>query len=68
MAVAAGRPTFVRIAFNPRRAALLGWIPLVLGFTPDRRTQDSGLLAIVPVGAPTAARELVGKTRDPECR
>ncbi len=69
LAVAAvpGTTIFVRIAFNPRRATLAGWIPPVLGFEPDARTQDSGLFAIEPIEPASAARELAGFTRDPAC-
>ncbi len=54
----AGRTYVVRIAFNPRRASFVGWVPPVLGFGPDAVTADSGLYAIELIDPKDAAREL----------
>jgi hypothetical protein len=63
-----GKDAFVRVGFNPKRGSLLGWIPPVLGFTPDARTPDSGLFALDQIDPPSAARELAGMTVASECR
>jgi len=63
-----GKPAFVRVGFNPKRASLAGWIPPVLGFAPDARTPDSGLFALDQIDPPSAARELAGMTVETACR
>lgn len=67
LATQAGQAYFVRLAFNDRRASLLGWIPPVLGFAPDAQTPDSGLFAITTIDAASATPEIARLTRDPDC-
>jgi hypothetical protein len=65
----AGQQYFVRVAFNPRRASLAGWVPPLLGFETDKTAPpaEAGQFAIELVDARTAGHDLVGVALDPEC-
>jgi hypothetical protein len=63
----AGRTHVVRIAFNKRRASFAGWVPPVLGFTPDTMTADSGLYSIELVDAQAVATELAHISPESAC-
>jgi hypothetical protein len=62
-----GLQYFVRVAFNKRRASIVGWVPPVLGFEPDQKTSDSGLFAIDPVDRTMASTELAKLTLAAGC-
>jgi hypothetical protein len=68
-----GGQYFVRIALNPQRGSLVGWVsPLVsplLGIEPEQPAPApaAGLFAIETVDPPKAGRELARLTLDADC-
>lgn len=63
-----GRTYVVRVGFNKRRASFAGWVPPVLGFSPDTVTADSGLYAIEVVDPQTVRTELGHLSLENACR
>jgi hypothetical protein len=64
-----GQQYFVRVAFNPRRASLAGWVPPLLGIDNDTTAPhaEAGQFAIELVDPRTAGHDLVGVALDPAC-
>ena len=65
----AGKQYFVRVAFNQRRASLVGWVPPLFGYEVGQTPPpaEAGFFAIEQIDPPKAAPELTHVTLDTGC-
>ena len=62
-----GRRYIVRVAFNPHRASLAGWILPLVGLDPDAGTTGAGPFVLEAIDPPQADAELVRLDPEPAC-